>query len=61
MKLVVDFFSNIASHKYNLDVLHKEGVSNFVITILETTEISEDQVLMACIDTIDGLCQNQQI
>lgn len=61
LKLIVDFFSNIASHKHNLETIHSEGVTNFVITILETTEISEDLVLMACIDTIDGLCQNQQI
>lgn len=57
----MDFFSNLASHKFSLETIHAEGVTNFVITILETTEISEDQILMACIDTIDGLCQSNQI
>ena len=31
-----------------------------VITLLETTEISEDKILMGCIDTIDGICQLEE-
>lgn len=37
LKLTVDFISNLATHKYNLDLMHSEGLTNFVITILETT------------------------
>jgi hypothetical protein len=41
--------------------MNAEGMTNAVLTILETTEIAEEQILMSCIDTIDGLCQSPQI
>lgn len=37
LKLTVDFISNLSTQKYKLETLHADGITNFVITILETT------------------------
>lgn len=58
LKLTIDFISNMSTQKYRQDIIHQEGITDFVITLIETTEISEDHVIMGCVDTIDGLCQN---
>jgi hypothetical protein len=60
LKLIVDYLSNLCTHNHNTGCLHHDGVTNMVITLLETTEISEDKILMGCIDTIDGICQLEE-
>ena len=61
LKLVTDFLSNISSLKYNIHKMHKEGATDMIVTLLETTEIKEDKILMGCVDTIDGLCQLDEV
>lgn len=61
LKLTIDFVSNMSSHKYKQQEIHSSGITDMVITLVETTEISEDHIIMGCIDTIDGLCQDEVI
>ena len=61
MKLIIDFLSNISSIKYNTKTIHEEGATNIIIALIEITELEEDKILMGCIDTIDGLCQLEQV
>ena len=37
LKLVIDLFSNISTLKYNTHKLHREGATNMIVTLLETT------------------------
>ncbi|CAM6000709.1 unnamed protein product [Sphagnum balticum] len=60
MKIVIDLIANLSSHKYRLDQFHKEKIALVILTLLETVD-SYPQILMACIDTIDSLCQNAEI
>lgn len=57
LKIAIDVFANLCSHKYNLMAMHKENVTGAMIMLLETTEINPP-IIMGCIDTVDGLCQN---
>ena len=61
LKLVTDFLSNISSLKYHTHKMHQEGATDMIVTLLETTEIKEDKILMGCVDTIDGLCQLDEV
>jgi hypothetical protein len=60
MKIMIDLIANLAAHRYKLDVFHKEKLTLMILTLLETTE-EHPAILMACIDTIDCLCQNSEI
>jgi hypothetical protein len=60
LKIAIDVVSNLCSHKYKLQVMHEQQVTVTMIMLLETTEINPP-IIMGCIDTIDGLCQNQDI
>lgn len=60
MKILIDLTANLASHRHRLDLFHKEKLTLSILTLLETTE-SHPAILMACIDTIDCLCQNPEI
>lgn len=57
LKIAIDVFANLCSHKYNLPVMHKNDVTSTMIMLLETTELNSP-IIMGCIDTVDGLCQN---
>jgi len=57
LKIAIDVFANLCSHKYNLPIMHKDKVTDTMIILLETTEINPP-IIMGCIDTVDGLCQN---
>ena len=37
LKLTIDFVSNMASQKYKQMSIHEEGITDLVITLLETT------------------------
>ena len=37
LKLTIDFVSNMASQKYKQLLIHEEGITDLVITLLETT------------------------
>ena len=56
MKLTVELLANLTVHKYNIESIHKAGVTELVMTLLETSDLNHD-LINACIDTIDGLCQ----
>lgn len=55
MKILIDLVANLASHRYRLEVFHREGVVDAILTLLETTQ-NHLPVLTASIDTIDCLC-----
>ena len=58
LKIAIDLIANMCSHKYNLGLMHEQKITLTIITLLETTQINPP-IIMGCIDTIDGLCQNQ--
>ena len=60
LKLAVDLLANLTVHKHNLDNMHQSGITNFVITLLETCTL-DHELINGCIDTIDGLCQIPEI
>lgn len=37
LKIAIDVFANLTSHKYNLPVMHEEQVTSSMIMLLETT------------------------
>jgi hypothetical protein len=57
MKILIDLIANLASHRHRLDLFHHEKLTLAILTMLETTQ-EHPAILMACIDTIDCLCQN---
>lgn len=60
MKILIDLVANLSAHKYKLEIIHREKITLLILTLLETTETNAG-ILMSCIDTIDGLCQNPEI
>lgn len=60
LKIAIDVFANLCSHKYNLMVMHKQHVTSTMIMLLQTTDLNPP-IIMGCIDTVDGLCQNGEI
>jgi hypothetical protein len=38
MKILIDLIANLASHRYRLDLFHKEKLTLAILTMLETTE-----------------------
>ena len=37
LKIAIDVFANLCSHKYNLQAMHTNGVTGTMIMLLETT------------------------
>ena len=60
LKIAIDVIANLCSHKYKLKLMHDQKITVTMIMLLETTEINPS-IIMGCIDTVDGLCQNQDI
>jgi hypothetical protein len=56
LKLTVDLLANLTVHKYKIESIHKAGVTELVMSLLETSHLSHE-LINGCIDTIDGLCQ----
>ena len=61
LKLCIDVISNLTGQKYKLLEMHNEKITNMVIELLNDKGNVDDNILMSAIDTIDGLCQNQDV
>ncbi len=60
VRVLIDLISNLSSHKYKLNCMHSDGITSLIITLLEVTD-NHTSILICCIDTIDGLCQDTKV